>query len=67
MVSVADSSSSFMVSFNIISLFNYIPLGKTIVICADSLYRGFLCKPHFPENIFKELTFVGSEGVKFSF
>lgn len=67
MVSVADSASSFMVSFNIVSLFNNIPRGKTIFICADALYRGILCKPHLPENIFKELTFVATEGVEFSF
>ena len=37
------------------------------LICADTLYRGHLDCPPFPEDTFKELMLVATRGVEFSF
>lgn len=53
-----------MVSFDIASLFTNIPLLVTIDIYTDVLDCGHLCNP---EDIFKELMLIASEGVEFSY
>ena len=54
-------------SFNISSLFTNVPLDETIATCADALYRARLDSPQFPEDTFKELMLIATQGVEFSF
>lgn len=58
----ADSTSGFVVSFDIVSLFTNIPLGEMIDICADALYCA-----HLLDNIFKKLMLIATRGVEFNF
>ena len=51
-----DLSSSYMVSFDVRSLFTNVPLNKTIDICLDRLYRGDPgIKLSIPEDTLREL------------
>lgn len=53
-----------MVSFDIASLFTNMPLLETIDIYTHVLYCGHLCNP---EDTFKELMLIATEGVEFSY
>ena len=63
-----DTSSMFMCSFDISSLFTCIPLEKTIEICLDALYREEdIAKPTVPEKVLKKLLLKATTEVEFSF
>ena len=49
-VSEYDVSASFMVSYDVQSLFTNVPLSKTVDICMDRLYRSSLTPPSIPEE-----------------
>ena len=60
--------SQFMVSFDIASLFTYVPLDEVIYICVDFLYHSPLTSvPSFPESVFMELMKLVTKSVSFSF
>lgn len=59
-----SASGFFFVSSFIVSLFTNVPLKDTINIRADVLYSGHLSTFQFPENIFKNLMLVATEGVE---
>ena len=40
---------------------------RPLEICADALYRGHLDCPPFPEDTFRELMLIATQGVEFSF
>ena len=62
-----DSSSLFMCSFDVTSLFTSIPLEKTIDICMDSLYRGEdISASTVPEKLFRKLLLKAATEVEFS-
>ena len=61
------SSSVFLCSFDISSLFTNVPLAETIEICADALYNDDSMAPSFPRNIFVELMQLATSSVEFSF
>lgn len=64
----SDSASGFMILFHILLVYlTNVSFGETIDICADDLYCGHVCTPWFPENIFKELMLIATEGIEFSF
>ena len=46
------NETSFMCSFDICSLFTNVPLGETIKICTDALYRRKFNTPPFLEEVF---------------
>ena len=62
-----SSSSVFLCSFDISSLFTNVPLAETIEICADALYNDDSMAPSFPRNIFVELMQLATSSVEFSF
>ena len=62
-----SSSSVFLCSFDISSLFTNVPLAETIEICADALYNDDSTAPSFPRNIFVELMQLATSSVEFSF
>ena len=63
-----DTSSMFMCSFDISSVFTYIPLEKTIEICLDALYREEdIAKLTVPEKVLKKLLLKATTEVEFSF
>ena len=61
------SSSTFLCSFDVSSLFTNVPLVETINICADALYNGLLTPPSFPREVFVELMKTATCSVEFSF
>ena len=62
-----EPAKSFLCSFDISSLFTNVPLDEIIEICANALYRGPLDCPPFPEDTFRELMLIATQGVEFSF
>ena len=62
-----SSSSVFLCSFDISSLFTNVPLAETIQICAETLYNDFLTPPPLPRNVFVELMHLATSSVEFSF
>ena len=61
------SSSVFLCSFDISSLFTTVPLAETIEICADALYNDHSMAPSFPRDIFVELMQLATSAVEFGF
>ena len=61
------TSSPFLCSFDISSLFTNVPLQETIEICANALYDDDLVLPPFPRKIFIELMQTATSSVEFSF
>ena len=57
----------FMVSYDIKSLFTYIPLIEVIEICLKKLYHSDLRHPELPEFIFKEMLHMAVFNVEFCF
>ena len=63
-----DTTSKYMCSFDIASLFTNIPLTETIQICMDTLYRNDeIQKPSVPERLLKSLLIKATTEVIFSF
>ena len=62
-----EPAKTFLCSFDISSLFTSVPLDETVEICADALYRGHLDCPTIPEDTFRELMLIATQGVEFSF
>lgn len=61
------SSSVFLCSYDVVSLFTNVPLTETIDICANALYNGELSPPPFPRDVFVELMQKATSSVEFSF
>ena len=62
-----DSTSTFMCSFDIESLFTNIPLTETINICLDTLYRDDnISPPTIPESLLKKMLVKATTEVEFS-
>ena len=61
------TSSPFLCSFDISSLFTNVPLQETIEICANALYDDNLVPLPFPRKIFIELMQTATSSVEFSF
>ena len=61
------TSSPFLCSFDISSLFTNVPLQETIEICANALYDDDLVPLPFPRKIFIELMQTATSSVEFSF
>ena len=47
-----------MVSLDVDSLFTNIPLGETIGICIDSLYKDDENSPKIPKDVFRNLLLI---------
>ena len=58
---------TFLCSFDIRSLFTYVPLAETIQICVCELYGGKHIPPDYAEDIFVELMNTATKLVAFSF
>ena len=63
----SQSKNSFMVSYDIKSLFTNIPLIEVIEICLQELYHSDLRHPEMPEFICKEMLHMAVLNVEFSF
>ena len=60
-----EPAKAFLCSLNISSLFTNVPIGETIEICADALYRGHLDCPPFLKDAFSELMLIPTRGAAF--
>ena len=63
----SDPSSVFLCPFDISNLITYVPLAKTIQICADALCSSEHPTAPFPRQIFVELMEMATSSVEFSF
>ena len=59
--------SSYMISYDIKSLFTNIPVVEVIEICVKVLYHSELKHPQMPESVCKEMLHMAVLGVEFSF
>ena len=59
--------SSYMISYDIKSLFTNIPVVEVIEICLKVLYHSDLKHPQMPEFVCKEMLHMAVLGVEFSF
>ena len=56
-----------MCSFDLFSLFTYVPLDETIKICSEALYDTSDSQPLIPKDVFVELMKSATSSVEFSF
>ena len=61
------SDTTFMCSFDVVSLFTNVPIDETLQICLDSLYRSDSKPPRISESVLKKLLLKTTRGVEFSF
>ena len=62
-----NPNDSFFHSFDIVSLYTYVPLDEMIAICTDTLYRSHLDSPPVQQSVFLKLIQIATECVQFNF
>ena len=64
---ILTSTLMFSCSFDVTSLFTYVPLDETIKICSEALCDQSNSQPVIPKNVFVELMESATSSVEFSF